>query len=201
MLHISSWQLYPYSWWGKKTNTKNTLVLFWFVWLTFCIQSGSKLCWLNLQNIPRIWPFPTTLVQKNYLSSGPCPRLPNWSCLLLPLWTYDAVSSSQIMSLLAQNLSMTFCPKSALIIELPLQLIYQYSSSHPFYSGGTDLALPKTLHRLVYFRAFVHAVTSALSSHCIPGGCSHTFFRYLKSPSLWDLHDLLIYNFKSAFIV
>lgn len=118
-----------------------------------------------------------------------CKDFPTGLVCSCPGEPHHAVSLSQMMSLLAQNLPMNSCPKSALLISFPLisHLISRYSSPYWVYSGDTDLALPQTLQGLVYFRAFVLAVPSALSSHGLPRTCSHTFFRYQEPPSWWDL--------------
>ena len=97
------------------------------------------------------------------LYSCPCKHIMQWSC--------------QIMLLLSQSLPVIFFPKSALLINCLFNLISQYCSPRSHYLRDTNLALPQMLQGLVYFRAFVLAVPSALPSHGILGGCSHTFVR------------------------
>lgn len=124
------------------SKAKKTLVLFWFLCLTFYIQSVSKLCWAYLQNIYRIWSFLTILVQNNRLISGLLQWPPIWSYLLILLW---ALLPSVIFSEnVTPSLFRTFQ-------WLPVQSLPSSSVASPI-SFLTNLPLTPTLGTLTFFK-------------------------------------------------
>lgn len=100
------------------------------------------------------------------------------SCLLLPRDHFHAA----FFSVPCSGLSTTSFPKSALfLVSRFSNLISHYSFPHSLQTHWPCFSskYPWTclLQGLVYFRALVLPVPSALSSHGIPRACSHTFFR------------------------
>lgn len=178
-------------------------MLFWFLYLTFHIQSISKSYWLYLQNTSRIWLF---LI--------PPPLLPHWSKLPSFIWIIAMTSQLVLSSLgpVITSCSVIFSARCSTFQWLPVQSLPSFSLAVSQISLPTTLHLthsaPETLTLLfkqprdlstwgplcLLFPVLYHSMVSL--------GFSLTFSLDSKSCLLSEtFQGILIYNFKFAFMV
>lgn len=122
-------------------------------------------CTFKIQVYPEFDHFPLPWSRTTIFLLAYCNDFPTGLVCSCPCEHYRAVSS-QIMSLLAQNLPVTSCPKSALLVSCFSDLISHYSFSYLLCSRDIDLDLPQTLQGLVYFRVPVLAVFCLIIPWC-----------------------------------